>query len=259
MITQMLIAGGGYLPESKAYFDAMAVQLDEARKGIINKCIRSIISGGAWPYLGMLTIHALPEEQQSLLNVINPTSLVTNLQKFGSPVWTPNVGWTGTGANGNRLSTLGNLTDPEFKFTTNDAWFGSYVVNGGTAGNRSIMGQNSNRLELMPNVVAGSIGGHINSTASPSGGAGNLPNLIHGIRTDPTDARFYSSDNLQFTNNAMGTVAPSATPMHILTNNNSYAGNAQTSLSFIGSAPPDAVKTNFVNAVNTLIAELAAL
>lgn len=263
MITQMLlVAGGGFLPESKAYFDAMTVQLTGAQKNVVDKFIRSIISGGSWPYLGACYIHTLTEEQQSLLNVINPTSAVTNLSKIGSPIWTSNVGWRSNNNNGNRLSSLGNINNAEFKFNQHNAHISSYVRNNGTLGSNdgSVIGLSDNRTALIHLSLTGNFVGRINNNGN-TGNNGYGSSLGFKMINKPNSsnmAAYYNKTLVSNVTPSSATAVP-ASPLNILTNGNTWVGSATTAFSSVGASMPDAIRESFTDAVNTLITDLDAL
>lgn len=260
MITQMLIAGSaGFTAESKAYFAEMAVQLDNPRKVIIDRFVRKLLTGNIWPYLGAVYIHTLNEEQQSLLNLINPTSTVTNLTKIGSPIWAANVGWTGTNSNSNRLSSAGNINNAEFKYASGDGSMGAYVRSNGTVGSRAVMGCSDNRQAVFSEYTAGNMGVTIQAAGVNQAAGGTTAGAAfkHGGRNGGSYEGWFNKTSIGTATTA--TVAPPASPLHILTNANSWPSSATTAFSYCGAYIPTTERELFSDAVNALISELDAV
>lgn len=262
MITQMFLAGGGFLPESKAFFDAMAVQLTNPQKNAVNRLVSRLKSGGAWPYIGAMWLSTLITEQQTFLNLVNPTDTTVSLRlKQGTPTFTSGVGWKGVASNSHKLYTSGNANDAVFKMAQQDHFFLSYVSDNGTVGARMVIGTPNNRHGIMPERVAGTLSGYMGRNAAIGAGGGAAVNQVKmAVRLSSTDARVYSNKTLVGTDaNAADTVIP-AQIISFLTNNNSWPSDAQTRLEAVGQGSmPDAVRESMIDAINNFIAQWDSL
>jgi hypothetical protein len=110
-------------PYARAYFAQHDVQLNTARKKVVDKFIRGLVSNALWDKFDFIYIHALPTSVQSRTNVVIPTEADATVQ--GAPTFTANVGWSSSSV-ANHVRAAKTL-DQYAKFTRNDAHFGFYV------------------------------------------------------------------------------------------------------------------------------------
>lgn len=90
--------------EAATYVAAMDVPPLDAEKAIIDTFVGALKTAGIWAKLDLLFLLAAHTEQASLLNVKQEVT-DSNLSEVGSLTFAVNTGWTGAGANGNRLET----------------------------------------------------------------------------------------------------------------------------------------------------------
>ena len=113
--------GGGYSPQAEAYFAAMTVQPDAARKALLNTLINTLVAGGVWAKLDWLAIHAAHDNQAGRINAVTPSEVATAVN---SPTFTTDRGFTGDGATSYLNS---NVTLSGALYTLNDAHLGVWV------------------------------------------------------------------------------------------------------------------------------------
>ncbi len=125
--------GAGYSPMSRAYFDAMDVQLPSATKKVIDAAIVATEDIIAKMDCFMLT---LATEQQSLLYLNDPTKTGV---KVNSPTFTPYKGWSGDATN--YIDTGFNPGDGgTYNFKQDDALILAFKNNLSNQPSRSILG-----------------------------------------------------------------------------------------------------------------------
>ncbi|MEO6901539.1 MAG: hypothetical protein ABI241_00465 [Bacteroidia bacterium] len=95
-----------YCTEAQAYFNAMTVQLNDTYKGFWNTSILAMIANGTWGVADVICVPCMLTEQQSNLNMKNPTSAIGRLipNGFGS-TFVPKVGYPGVNANSTYFNT----------------------------------------------------------------------------------------------------------------------------------------------------------
>lgn len=102
-LTGAVSTGGGgpsppsYDPAATAYFDAMTVQPNATRKGLINDLITGLKADGVWALLDWLNLAAAHDEQAARINMINPAQIATS---HGTVSFTVDRGATSDGSTG---------------------------------------------------------------------------------------------------------------------------------------------------------------
>jgi hypothetical protein len=91
--------GGGpvYSPEAQALFNAMTVQPDATRKGLLNTCINSLKSAGVWSLMDVIWCEASHDRQASKLNWPAPAGANGQTEQGGVVGWTQDRGFAGDG------------------------------------------------------------------------------------------------------------------------------------------------------------------
>lgn len=250
----------GLLPESVDFFQEMTVQLSDGEKQVVNDLIFDLISGGSWPYIGAMWLSTLITEQQTFLNLVNPSdTTITLRQKVGTPTFTSGTGWTGLNSNSHRLSSLGNANDSAFKMAQQDNFWMSWVNVNGTTGNRAVIGTADNRHDIRPDN-AGNLIGQAGGITLTGGGGNSVPGLKMLVRLSSSDVRLYNNKTLIDSSSSASTNVIPASPVHVLTNNNSFAGSAQTRLEAVGQGSmSDTIRESMVDAITTFITRWDAL
>jgi len=215
--------GGGspYTPEANAYFAAMTVQPDAARKGLLNTLIASLVSGGVWAKLDWLTIHAAHDEQAGRVNMVTPAQVAL----VGvAPTFTTDRGYTGNGTT-QYLNTNWNSSTAGGHFTQNDChmgvWLGTDVssgtqfdvghstaaICGRNAGNAPIQAQSTTNTNVGGTVT--SVGHQQWSRTGATAGA-TYKNGVAGTTIVTTSAALRNAVFLICANNSSstGTVTP---------------------------------------------------
>lgn len=241
-----------YHPYAAAYFAAHTVQLDSARKKTIDTFVKTLVNNNLWADLGLLCIHKIPTQQQSLVDLIQPSR---SLNIVGAPTFTANTGWVPNTSISNRLATPVNLTDSSLKFAQGNAHFGVWT-NPTSNGNFIAAGTAGQHNWLEPNS-SGSQWGRCQSFVNTATGAGGGGNGLHVInRSSNSQVENYYNGSLITTSTGNTSVAPGAEPMNFLNAGVSVVGNSNVMLSHMGASMNATEQLNFYNAVNTLLANL---
>ncbi len=258
----MLMGGISLHPYTVAYLAQFVTPLDSARIKIIDTFVRALVSYNIWTKFGHLGIHALPVQQQSLVNLVNPAhATFGSLVIVGSPVFTANVGWRSTGAYANRLQTGGNANDATLKFGQNNASFGVFanptvnqnacIISSSTGNSRIAVQYNGNpgHFYLRMNMAA-------NSSLALGGGG---PGLFACNRTAYKAWQSYKNGSPHASSTNASTAVP-ASPFLICADfSGGVTGTSTVRLSFIGASMTATEHANFYTACNALITDLAAV
>jgi len=120
--------GGGYCSQYQAVYDAMTNKPPAATAAKQNTFVQSLVDGGVWADLDLLYFLAQHTNAggEALLNIINPAANTAVIN--GSPTFTADEGFTGTGLGGDFID-LPNMATAGSKYTLNDASFFVYVEN----------------------------------------------------------------------------------------------------------------------------------
>lgn len=130
-----------YEPEALALFARMDVQPDRARKGLINKLIKSLKSAEVWAKIDGLYILAAHDSQAARLNW---KSVNFTLTAVNNPVFTVDRGYQGNGSS-QYLSTGYNFSGSGGVFTQNSGTLGVWTRTTDAVGGYS-MGNGQNAL-----------------------------------------------------------------------------------------------------------------
>jgi hypothetical protein len=90
-----ITAAPTYSAQATAYFDAMSMQPDATRKGLLDTCISALVTAGIWAKLDWLSIMAAHDAQAARLNAITPAQAMTAV---ATPTFTTDRGYTGNGS-----------------------------------------------------------------------------------------------------------------------------------------------------------------
>lgn len=124
-----------YEAESEALFAAMGTQPDDTRKGHINTLILSLKTEGIWTISDILYGMAGHTNADSKINWKDPAAGTYNLVVVGSPTFTTDRGWAGTGLTSSYLNTSFNPTTASSpNYVQNSAHISIFTLTAGTAG-----------------------------------------------------------------------------------------------------------------------------
>lgn len=121
-----ILAGKRYLSESQILFARMTTPPDDARKVLIDNCIKSLKSNGVWSKLDALWVPAAHAAQAAQLNWLS-TSFT--LQPVNTPTFTADRGYAGDGSSSYLDTNYNPSAGPGF--SQNNASLGVWI-NGGT-------------------------------------------------------------------------------------------------------------------------------
>lgn len=121
-------------PEASAYFAAMSVKPDAARKVLIASLVSGLKADGILGKLDTLFLLAAHDEQAGRINLVNPAELLTAV---GGPTFTADRGFNGDGA-ASYLTDGINLS-ARARFQLNSASMFVWV-NGGATSNNALVG-----------------------------------------------------------------------------------------------------------------------
>ena len=88
------LEGPAYEAESAAYFAAMAVAPDAARKAIIDALVVAIKAAGIWEKITALYLFAAHDSQAGLVNLVDPSNVA---DAINGPTFAADVGYSGDG------------------------------------------------------------------------------------------------------------------------------------------------------------------
>lgn len=169
-----LMGGGGgstpvvYDPDAAAYFAAMSVQPDDARKSLINDLIVGLKADGVWSKTRLLYLRALGTQQAALLNAKTPGT--NDCTIVGTVTFTADRGFRGDGSTG-YLNTGFNPTTASPVIGQNSLALYSYVNNttSDVAGNETTWGSGgSSRIRLLPLSGSGVMSARLNNSTNNS-------------------------------------------------------------------------------------------
>ncbi|WP_156405500.1 hypothetical protein [Sphingomonas sp. Root710] len=151
LILTYSVIGPDYDPDALAYFAAMTVQPDTARKILINDLIVGLKADGLWGKIDWLLLLASHDAQAARINVRVPTKIATAIN---APTFTTDRGYQGNGVNayldaGEALNAPGNV------YAQNSAHLLTYI-NAGPGGTPYDIGAIGNTNIRMQAEVSGS-------------------------------------------------------------------------------------------------------
>lgn len=172
-----LMGGGGgstpvvYDPDAAAYFAAMSVQPDDARKSLINDLIVGLKADGVWSKLDLFYLLALGTQQAANLNAKTPASFTVT--PAGTTTFTADRGYTGNGTTGYLDTGFNPTTAPTPNWTQNSASLFCYVnaATSNTANNALFTwGNTPNSLRMTPWSGASNVVHRVNNGNSTFSG-----------------------------------------------------------------------------------------
>lgn len=204
--------------EAQAYFAAMAVQPDDARKVLINNLINNLIVNGVWARLDCLFLLAATTSQAGLLNAVNPAQTATLVN---APTFTVDRGFTTNGTT-SYVDTGFNPSTAGGKYTQTLAYFGIWV-NAETQFAASPAGwfDGTDGVTVNPRTAADAMNGRVNEAAAITAAAPGTSAL--GLSA----VNRLSNSNTRLTRNGVLVQSGSAAST-ALNNNNLYLGRSAT-------------------------------
>ena len=211
---------GNYEPETKALIGAMALKPSATRKTAINTLVRSLKAAAVWSKLSVLHVYAAHSAQAANLNWIKPASGPTAAIQGGSPVFTPDKGWSTDGAAS--FLTTGWTPSTDATFALNAATVG-YWSNQQTTG----QGNGGGVYDSGPSVIIGMSGvatpaynitintANGTSTWSTGNTTGNTVGVTAVTRADANTVKLYNGGALALTNAANASTSKPAKPYWI--------------------------------------------
>lgn len=134
-----------YLSQSNLIFRAFDIPASNKLKKDINDVINCMISNGTWFDLDTLYMFNVETLQQSSINWKNPNIYSININ--GSPIFTPNQGYTGNGIDGDLVANNYNPSTAGLNFSLNSAVAGIYIRTAGTSASMTSISGNTMRLQ----------------------------------------------------------------------------------------------------------------
>lgn len=247
-------AGSGYSynnTEAETFVNAMTVEPDDTRKGLIDDFIGGLKTDGIYTKLGFLYILAAHDEQAARLNVLNPASNALT----GSPTFTTDRGFTSDGTN---VLDTGMAETAVPGMTETSATIGIWINStDGTAGN--VIGAAAN-TRLNPRAGSGNVAGRCFSgqTSNDLTVANRLGlSVTSRTGTDMTCGRNAGTDSTATT--ASTSVSPGSDTFVILgTNGTPHTGTDRAALAHGGPYLTQTERQNLHTRVNTLLTAIGA-
>lgn len=213
----MRATNGGTIPSSvlkhpsALYFAAMLTPLDEDRKNIIRTFVDGLIADGLWDKMDAAYIFTLPQSQQSLINLIDPSE---SLSQSGTPVFTANSGWRAN-SGANSLITPKNLNAYD-NFTQNSCHMSAYNTWSASA-NAAVVGTDYDNNGIYPSTAGSGAGTYSCLNVATLTGPVTSPvaagQLLIGSRTASSSC-FTQRNTTRVTGTTTANVAVPATPMY---------------------------------------------
>ncbi len=253
--------GPSYDADAQAWFDAMTVQPDATRKGLLNDLIVAL-KASTWAYRDLIYVMALGTAQAANLNAKSPSTFT--LSPVNSPVFTADKGYQGDGSS-SYIGTGYLFTGAGQLFTQDNAGFAVYV-NGAPAEAQNTdvaigMDTTSGTLSfLRPRDGTGGMGARVNATTNDnSASVGGTRFGYEAVsRINSTQMQFYGHDG-----NPLGgpltrtSAAMQAKEIQLLRLGTGYSRDRLAFVA-VGGAPPDAAVLAERNAILTYLTAIGA-
>lgn len=237
--------------EASAVVDRMTTKPNIPRKQLIDDLVGSLKTDGVWAKLKVLYVLAGHNREATLLNWIADDN---NCTVVGSPTFTADAGWRGTGAANHYLAT-GFIPSVDGGMLLNDCHLGLYRTQTGTSGTYDMgMGTTANRMMADANTGGTLFGGTANLVA------GGVPpqHVVLNRDTLNTLDRFVEGALGSSVASTPGAVSTGELLIGCYTpgvgTNNKYAGIVHA-----GTGLTDAEVLSAKDAFNTYLTEIGAL
>jgi hypothetical protein len=248
-----------YDPATTAYLNEMVTPLDTNRADAINDYVISLKAAGLFTLPAYIGIHALVTEQQSLLNLLNPTDVdIGTLDKIGSPVFTTKAGIASNGNNANRYQTSINYTNAKLKFGQNSACFGAWF-DPAPSQNAVNMGTSDNLNWMVPNYLGSHQYGRVNMSSNSSISAGGGGVGLHMMNRSASNAFQMYFNGSNFSSGSTASAARTNVPFCFGNANGSSPGSSRLRVSLVGPSMTDGQHADFYAATNNLLTALDAI
>lgn len=155
--------GNAYVSEALAYFAAMDVQPNDARKVVINTLIAGLKTDGVWSKLDWLSLFAIGTAQAAHLNAVSPAQEFTVV---GTPTFTADDGYLGAAAS--YLDSNWNPATHGVNYTQNAFSAGAWSLTNSNATTAAMGAVNAGAegVTLYTRTATDNINGRANSNGS---------------------------------------------------------------------------------------------
>lgn len=221
-------AAGGLDAAAAAYFAAMAVPPDGARRTLVNNMIVSLKAAGVWAKLDWLSLVAAHDAQAARINALNPAQVMTEVN---APAFVADRGYTGDGA-ASYLNTGWNPASASSpKFTQNSAHHGAWIGTEVASTSQSDYGGANNPTNTKYDGTR--YRGGVNSTSTIYTPGGAVTSLGHWCFSRPDAAGFqpYKNGAALGASVTAASAAPANGAFFVLAYNNNNA-NGTTPLQY---------------------------
>ncbi len=250
--------GGNYDPASQAYFGAMTVQPDAARKALIDTFIKAAISNGYWSKLDWFVLLAAHDAQAARLNAVNPAKALATVN---SPIFTVDRGYMGDGSGG--YLSFGESIGAAGKATVNSTTIGVWCnqTNGTLTGLSPHFGRAGNQTPQAIIRPQGTSGSSDSLTLNDNTGnnvrtsTGTRNGHRSGVRNDGNLKQFFFNGSRTYNSTGVAAVGISNGTMVLLRNDTAYSVD-QLAAAYTGGAltePDQAALHNDLSALLTAI------
>lgn len=206
-----------YNPAAAAYFAAMTVQPDAARKSLLSQLIVGLQTDGVWALLDWFSVIAAHDAQAARINAKTPSQVAA---VNGSLTFTTDRGYVSDAATGYLETSVAD--NAAGNWTQDSATMFSYanvapVVGGSAIG---LSASAATRLVLNP---AGSVAtARIHVVSNISGTTTSSLGLISAVRTSSTNGFMYRNGVLDGTSATSASIAPVASTFQFFRSNGAF-------------------------------------
>lgn len=247
--------GGGYHAETNAFIARMSVEPDATRKGHINTFFTTLKAIGLSKF-DAVYLFAAHTEQAALLSLIDSTY---NCTKVGSPTFTTDRGFVGTGDETHLNTGFNPATASSPKFTQNSSHISGWC-RATTGQGRYFWGQASSmNVSFVPRWSGGDTNCY-HSLNSSEGGTSNTDPQGHYIISRASSAGYavYKNGSSIANRTATSTAHNSSNILFLETSGYSAWSTGEIAAASIGSNLTSTEAADFYSAVNTYLTAVGA-
>lgn len=218
--------------EALAWFAAMTVQPDDARKALLAAFMDGLYADGVMAKLDVLYLLIGHDDQATRLNLVSPGTYT--LSKVNSPLFTTDGGWKDNAGAGYLDSGFNPTTAGSPKFVLNNASMGVACLDN-VASTIASVGQNAS-ARVTPRSSGSTVSVRLNSASAVTGTAtATSVGVSAGERSNGTTAEVFRGGS-QLSSTANTSSAVQNATFKVLTNDGASFANRTISLAWMGQA-----------------------